>query len=319
MEGQNVMQTKKQKKKRKFYYFSDLKANWQLYVLILLPVLYIFVFKYIPMYGARIAFVNYVPRKGVMGSEWVGLEHFKRFIDSPQFFVIIRNTLAISLYTLFLSIPFPILLALCVTYLKNRHLKKTVQMVTYLPHFLSTVIIVSLMQLLFNNHSGIVNNVIFALTGDKVNFLGLSKYFRSLYVWSGIWQGAGWASILYVSALAGVDPQLHEAAIIDGANKIKRIWHIDIASIVPTISIMIIMNMGSVLTVAFDKIYLMQNPTNLEVSQVLSTYEYNVGIGGGVPSYSYPAAISLMASIVTFVLICLTNTISKKLSETGLW
>ena len=305
--------------KRKVVYFSDIKNNWQLYVMILIPLIYILVFKYYPMYGARIAFVDYIPRKGVMGSEWVGFEHFIRFFNSPQFFVLIKNTLAISIYALLLNIPFPILLALCLNYIKSQRFKKTVQMVTYLPHFLSTVIIVSLMQLIFNTQSGVVNNAVYALTGQKINFLGLSKYFRSLYVWSGIWQGVGWASILYISALAGVDPQLHEAAIIDGANKIKRVWHIDIPCILPTISIMTIMNMGSILTVGFDKTFLMQNPTNLELSEVLSTYEYKVGIGGGVPSYSYPAAIGLFSTSITFLLICITNKISKTLSDTGLW
>lgn len=307
---------RKVKRKR---YFSDIKVNWQLYVMILLPLAYIIAFKYLPMYGARIAFVDYVPRKGIMGSEWVGLEHFIRFFKSPQFFMLIKNTLAISIYSLILNIPFPIILAVCLNYLKNQRFKKTVQMVTYLPHFLSTVIIVSLMQLLFNMQSGVVNNVIEMISGGKINFLGLSKYFRSLYVWSGIWQNVGWSSILYISALAGVDPQLHEAALIDGANKLQRIWHIDIASIIPTVSIMVIMNMGTLLTVGFDKTFLMQNPTNLEVSQILSTYEYNVGIGGGIPSYSYPASIGLLASAVTFVLICVTNKISKTLSDTGLW
>lgn len=311
------MQTKKEKKK--VYYFSDLKTNWQLYVLMLLPVIYLIVFKYLPMYGASIAFMNYMPRTGFLGSEWVGFEHFIRFFKSPQFGKLVKNTMAISLYSHLLSIPFPILLAICITYLKNQFLKKSVQMVTYIPHFLSTVIIVSMISLLFNNQSGIVNNFIFTVFGEKVNFLGLSKYFRSMYVWSGVWQTTGWSSIIYVSALAGVDPQLHEAAIIDGANKFKRIWHIDFPSILPTISIMLIMSMGSIITVGFDKIYLMQNPTNLEVSQVLSTYEYSVGIGGGIPSYSYPAAIGFVTAVVSFILTYITNFITKKVSETGLW
>lgn len=319
MKRKNVTPEKSVTRKVRKGYFCDIKVNWQLYVMILIPLIYIIIFKYLPMYGARIAFVDYKPVKGIMGSDWVGLDNFVRFIKSPQFFMLIKNTLAISIYSLILTIPFPILLALCLNYLKNEAFKKTVQMVTYLPHFLSTVIIVSLMQLLFNMQSGVVNNVIGAFGGDKINFLGLSKYFRSLYVWSGIWQGVGWSSILYISALAGVDPQLHEAALIDGANKIKRIWHIDIPSIIPTVAIMTIMNMGTLLSVGFDKTFLMQNPTNLEVSQILSTYEYNVGIGGGVPSYSYPAAIGLMSSVVTFVLICVTNKISKSLSDTGLW
>jgi len=307
------------KKKRRYGYFSDLRKNWQLYVMILVPLLYILTFKYYPMYGARIAFCNFVPRKGFSGSEWVGLKHFADFINSPQFLILIRNTLALSVYTLVLSIPFPIILAICLHYLTNRKFKKVVQMSTYLPHFLSTVIIVSMIHLIFNTQSGVVNNIMFLMSGKKINFMGLSRYFRSMYVWSGIWQDVGWNSILYISALAGVDPQLHEAAIIDGAGKMRRIWHIDIASILPTISIMIIMNMGSILSVGFDKTFLMQNPTNLEVSEILSTYEYKIGVGGGVPSYSYPAAIGLMTSAVTFIMICVTNKISRSLSQTGLW
>ena len=320
MEEKNVVQNTQTSKRKKYRgCFSDIKSNWQLYVMLIIPIAWLIYFKYAPMYGARIAFVDFIPRKGIMGSKWVGLEHFVRFFNSPQFFTLIKNTLMISIYSLILSIPFPIILAISLTYLKNQSYKKVVQMATYLPHFLSTVIIVSLIQLIFNTHSGIVNNFLKALTGTKINFLGLSKYFRSMYVWSGIWQSTGWSSILYISALAGVDPQLHEAAIIDGANKIKRIWHIDIASIVPTISIMTIMNMGSLLSVGFDKTFLMQNPTNLEISEILSTYEYKVGIGGGIPSYSYPAAIGLLTSVVTFVLICLTNKLSKVVSDTGLW
>lgn len=307
------------KKKRYTGYFSDIKKNWQLYVMILLPLIYILVFKYYPMYGARIAFCDYIPQKGVAGSEWVGLKHFINFINSPQFFVLIKNTLTLSLYSLLLSIPFPILLALSLHYLINQRFKKVVQMSTYLPHFLSTVIIVSMLHLIFNTQSGVVNNILNAITGEKINFMSLSKYFRHMYVWSGVWQDVGWNSILYISALAGVDPQLHEAAIIDGAGKWRRIWHIDIASIMPTISIMIIMSMGSIISVGFDKSFLMQNPTNLDVSEILSTYEYKIGIGGGMPNYSYPAAIALMTSIVTFILICVTNKISKSLSETSLW
>lgn len=300
-------------------YFYDIKSNWQLHVMMIIPVIYIFVFKYMPMYGARIAFVDYVPKMGIMGSEYVGFSHFKRFLTSPIFFTVVKNTLALSLYGLLLNIPFPIILALSFNYLKSKKFKQTVQMATYIPHFLSTVIIVSLLHLIFNTQSGVVNNIINFVTGEKINFMGLSKYFRSMFVWSGIWQGAGWSSILYISALAGVDPQLHEAAIIDGANKIKRVWHIDIPSILPTVSIMTIMNMGSILAVGFDKTYLMQNPTNLEISEVLSTYEYKVGIGGGIPSYSYPAAIGLLSSVVTFILVCVTNKVSKIVSDTGLW
>lgn len=306
-------------KRKRYGCFSDIRKNWQLYIMIAIPIIYILIFKYYPMYGARIAFCDYVPRKGISGSEWVGFKHFINFVNSPQFIKLIKNTLALSLYSLVLSIPFPIILAISLHYLINKRFKKVVQMATYLPHFLSTVIIVSMLHLIFNTQSGVVNNILNAMGGEKINFMGLSKYFRSMYVWSGVWQDVGWNSILYISALAGVDPQLHEAAIIDGAGKWRRIWHIDIAGILPTISIMVIMSMGSIISVGFDKTFLMQNPTNLEMSEILSTYEYKIGVGGGIPSYSYPAAIGLMTSGVTFILICVTNKVAKSLSGTSLW
>lgn len=307
-------------KKRKYTgYFSDVKANWQLYVMILLPLAYVLLFKYVPMFGARIAFYNYYPVKGVSGSEWVGMAHFIKAFQSPQFWTLIKNTMAISLLSLFVSFPFAVCLAIGLNYVKSRCFKKTVQMVTYLPHFISTVIVVSMLTLLFNTQSGVINNMIYAISGEKINFLGLSKYFRPMYVLSGVWVNAGWNSILYVSALSGVDPNLHEAAVIDGANKIRRIWHIDLPSIMPTLATMLIMNMGSILTVGFDKTYLMQNATNLEVSEVLSTYEYKIGIGGGMPQYSYSTAIGLIASLTTFILVTITNKISNKLADTGLW
>ena len=307
------------KEDRKTWWFSDIKVNWQLYVMFLLPLLYILIFKYGPMYGARMAFLDFSPRKGYSGSDFVGFDNFIRFFKSPVFFSTIKNTLAISLYSLAISIPFPIILAISLNYLKNQTFKKTVQMVTYMPYFLSTVIIVGMLQLIFNMQAGVINNIIAYFGGTRVNFLGFSKYFRSLYVWSGVWQGTGWGSIMYIAALAGVDPQLHEAAIIDGANKIRRVWHIDLPCILPTVAIMTIMNMGSILQVGFDKTFLMQNPTNLEISEVLSTYEYKIGLGGGVPTYSYPAAIGLFTSVVTFVMVMVSNKISRKLSDTGLW
>lgn len=305
--------------KKKESWLSEIKRNRQLYVMILLPLIYILVFKYYPMFGAQISFRDYLPVKGIWGSQWVGLSHFRRFFTNPQCWEIIRNTLAISLYTLILCIPFPILLAIGLDYTRNKFFKKTVQMTVFLPHFLSVVILVSILNLVFDNRTGIVNNLIEMVFGNKINFLGDAKYFRSLYVWSSIWQETGWSSILYISALAGVDPQIHEAAIIDGANKFRRIWHIDLTSIRPTIAVMTIMNLGSVFTVGFDKTYLMQNPINLEFSEVLSTYEYKTGTGGLIPNYSYAASIGLMTSAVNFILIIISNKISNKLSGDGLW
>lgn len=305
--------------KKKRTWGMEIKANWQLYVMLLIPFIYVVVFMYVPMFGVQIAFRDYLPVDGIWGSEWVGLKHFRRFFSNPQCWDIIKNTFIISVYTQLLNIPFPIILAIAFDYARGRLYKKTVQMVTFLPHFLSTVIVVSMMNLIFDNRTGIVNNLLELAFGTKINFLGNPEYFRSMFVWSGIWQNVGWSSILYISALSGVDPQVHEAAIIDGANKLRRIWHIDLTAIRPTIAIMVIKSMGSVLSVGFDKAYLMQNPLNLQYSEVLSTYEYKMGTAGMVPNYSYAAAIGLMLAVVSFILTMVTNKISRKLSGSGLW
>lgn len=304
---------------RKIKWRDEIKRNWQLYVMLIVPLSYMIVFKYFPMVGAQIAFRDYLPADGIWKSEWVGLKHFIRFFSNPQWKNIVKNTVALSVYSLILSIPFPIILAIALDYTRNRFYRKTVQMATFLPHFLSTVIIVSMMNLIFDNRIGVINNIIEIIIGHKINFLGNAKLFRSMYVWSGIWQDVGWNSILYISALASVDTQIHEAAVIDGASKLRRIWHIDLTSIRPTIAVMTIMNLGSVLSVGFDKTFLMQNPINLHYSEVLSTYEYKMGTAGLVPNYSYGAAIGLMVSVVNFVFIVLSNKISNKLSGSGLW
>ncbi len=308
-----------QKKVKREWIFGDFKKNWQLYVMMVIPVAFILVFAYYPMYGAQIAFRDFIATEGIWGSPWVGLKHFDRFIHTYQFWLLLKNTLAISVYSLFAELPVPILLALGLNYVKNQHFKKTVQMVTYLPHFISVVVMVGMITQIFNNQTGVVNNLVQLLTGEKVNFLGDPKYFRSLYVWTNVWQGAGWGSILYISALSGVDPQLHEAAIMDGASLVKRIWHIDLPCILPTIMITLIMNCGRILSVSFNKIFLMQNPTNLEVSEVISTYVYKTGIAAPLANYSYPTAIGLFTSVISFLLVFTVNKISKKLTSTGLW
>jgi len=304
------------KKIRKYFEF---KKHWQLYTMIALPLLYILIFKYYPMYGAQIAFRDYSPAKGTMGSDWVWFKHFERFFSNSQCWQYIKNTLAISIYSLIISYPLQIIFAIGLNYIRGKALKKTVQMVSYLPHFISTVIIVSMINMIFDNRSGVLDRLLEFISGGEVNVLGNPENFRALYVWSGIWQNLGWSSILFVSALAGVDPTLHEAAMIDGANKWQRVWHVDIMSIIPTISITFIMNFGRILSVGFDKAFLMQNATNLKYSMILSVYEYKSGIGGAIPQYSYSAAIGLMLSLVTFILIMVVNKISKKLTETGLW
>lgn len=299
--------------------FSDLRKNYQLYLMVILPTLYIILFKYVPMYGSQIAFKDFTPMKGIFGSEWVGFKHFIRFFNSPQFKTVVSNTLRISIYSHLLSIPLPVIFALAVNYCNNKYLKKSSQMISYLPHFLSVVIIVSFMTMLFNYNSGAISNICESLFGFRPNVLGQAKYFDDLYVWSGIWQNIGWSSILYVSALAGVDVSLHEAAMIDGASKWQRVWHIDIPCILPTIAIMLIMSMGSILSVGFDKTFIMQNATNLSASEVLSTFEYKRGMGAALPDYSYPAAIGLLTSGITFILVMITNKLSNKMSGYGMW
>ncbi len=314
----NMQPAPKEKVKREWI-FGDFKKNWQLYVMIILPVAFILVFAYFPMYGAQIAFRNFIPSKGIWGSPWVGLQHFIRFVKTYQFWLLIKNTITISVYSLLAGLPVPILLAIGLNYVKSKHFKKTVQMVTYMPHFISVVVMVGIIMQVFNNQTGVVNSLLQMFTGHKVNFLGEPKYFRSLYVWTGVWQSAGWGSILYISALSGVDLQLHEAAIMDGASLVRRIWHIDLPCILPTIMITLIRDCGHVLSVGFDKIFLMQNPTNLEVSEVISTYVYKTGIAAPLANYSYPAAIGLFTSVISFIMVFAVNKISNKLTQTGLW
>ncbi|MBR1970659.1 MAG: sugar ABC transporter permease [Clostridia bacterium] len=305
--------------KKKETWGQEIKRNWQLYLMLALPFIYIVVFKYYPMVGAQIAFRKYVPAFGIWGSKWVGLYQFERMFSHPIFWKALKNTITLSTYTLLLSIPIPIVLAICFEYARGKFFRKSVQMSAFLPHFLSTVILVSLINLLFDNRTGVFIHIIQNIFGAKVNVLGDAKFFRHLYVWSGIWQGAGWSSILYISALSGVDTQIHEAAIIDGANKWRRIWHIDLPSIRPTIAIMTIMSMGSILSVGFDKTYMMQNPINYDYSEVLATLEFSMGTAGSVPDYSFAAAIGLAVSVVSFVMVMITNKISKTLSDNSLW
>jgi len=311
---------KKQGKKNKENTWSrDFKRNWQLYIMILTPLAYILVFKFYPMYGAQIAFRNYVPTLGIEGSEWVEFDNFKRFFNNSMAMQYVCNTLALSIYSMVISFPLQIIFAIGLNYVRSRKFKKTVQMVSYLPHFISTVIIISMLNMMFDNRIGVMDKFLELILGKEISVMGNPDYFRTVYVWSGVWQNLGWSSILFISALAGVDPSLHEAAMIDGANKWQRVWHIDLMCILPTIAITFIMNFGRILSVGFDKAFLMQNATNLRMSEILSTYEYKIGLGGTLPAYSYSAAIGLMSSVVTFILVITVNKITKKFTETGLW
>lgn len=293
------------------------KQHWILYLMLAVPVVYILTFAYAPMVGLLMAFEDYRPTRGIIGSKWVGLKHFERFVSMPVFWTLLKNTLAISLYSLAAGFPIPIILALALNEVRSSKLKKTVQMVSYAPYFISTVVMVGILSQFFSTQFGPVNIVRRMLGLDAINFMGEQSMFRSLYVWSGVWQGSGYGAVIYIAAIAGIDPQLHEAALIDGANRFQRLWHVDLPGILPTVVIMLIMNCGSIMSVGYEKIYLMQNSLNASVSEVISTYVYKIGLKDA--QYSFSAAVGMFNSVVNFILLVLVNGISRRLSETSLW
>ena len=288
-------------------------GSWQLYVCLLPAFLYLIVMNYAPMYGVQIAFRNYVAKKGIWGSEWVGLRHFNTFVHSVQFPVLIRNTLLLSLYSLMIGFPINILLALMLHEVKCVPFKKLVQNATYIPHFISIVVLVAMISNFTSPSIGFINKFIVALGGSPIDFMGDSKWFRTVYIASDIWQNSGWNSIIYIAALSGIDPQLYEAASIDGANRFQRILHINIPGILPTIVMLLILNCGSILSVGYEKAFLMQNTLNSDVSEIISTYVYKIGLQGS--KYSYSAAIGLFNSVINFGILLSVNAISKRLSN----
>ncbi|WP_241242701.1 ABC transporter permease [Paenibacillus whitsoniae] len=299
--------------------FRNIRKVPQLYLLSLIPILYIIVFKYIPMYGAMIAFQDYVPYKGFLGSDWVGLKHFMTFFNSYEFWKVIRNTLGLSFYGLLAGFPFPIILALCLNYVGRSSVKKTVQLVTYAPHFISMVVMIGILMQLLDPKTGIVNMILAQLGFEKLDFFGNPDYFKSLYVWSGVWQNVGYSCIIYLAALAAIDPSLHEAAVMDGATKVQRMWHVDIPGILPVAVILLIMSVGNLMDSGFEKVLLMQNPLNLSTSEVIDTYVYKVGLLSTGIKFSYSSAIGLFTSIVNLILLISVNKIAKKLGQTSLW
>ena len=293
------------------------KRNWQLYVIISIPVLILLIFSYGPMYGLQIAFKDFIPTKGFDGSKWVGLKHFKAFVTSYQFRRLIMNTLQISLYTLIANFPAAIILAVAVNECKCKWYKKTVQMVTYAPHFISTVVMAGIVLMVLSPYSGIINNIIQAFGGERIDFIAKPEIFKHIYVWSGVWQTMGFNSIIYISALAGIDPTLHEAAVVDGASRWQRIKNVDLPGITPTIVTMLILNSGKIMTVGYEKILLLQNSVNISSSDVISTYVYRVGLVNA--QYSFSTAVGLFNSVINCILLILVNKIAKKVSETSLW
>ncbi len=278
--------------------------------------IYVFIFNHIPMYGVLIAFKNYNPGLGVWGSPWVGFDHFVRFLEYPKFWSIVSNTFLLSLYSL---APFPItiIFALLLNELTDIRFKKTVQMISYMPHFFSTVVMCSIILLFTDRSTGVINNLIEFIGLERVDFISSTAWFPSVYVWSGVWQDLGWCSIIYISALSSVSPELIEAARIDGASKLQIMRHIDLPAIVPTIITIQILNCGNILSVGFEKIYLLQNPLNLAVSQVISTYTYEIGLLGA--QFSYSAAIGLFNTVVNVAVLCVVNAIAKRVSDVSIW
>lgn len=294
-----------------------MKRNWVLYLLLVPALAYIFIFNYQPMYGLQIAFRNFNFADGITGSKWVGMKWFRFFFKSAKCWPLIRNTLIISFYSLLAGFPVPILLALMLHNIPSKKFKRTAQTITYLPHFISLVVVVGMISCFTSINSGWVNTVIEMLGGQRMYLMGKPEYYRHLYVWSGVWQEAGWGSIIYMAALTGVAPELHEAATIDGASKLQRIRHIDLPAILPTITIMLIMRCGSIMSVGFDKSYLMMNDLNREVSEVIATYTYDMGLLSG--KYSYSTAISLFNNVINFVFLTAVNKFSKLVSGNSLW
>ena len=302
-------------KKKKKGALRRVLSYWQSYALILQAILTTGLFHYYPIYGIQIAFKNFKNSRGIWGSAWVGLKHFRNMANTMDPSVLI-NTLSISLYSIAVF-PCAVLFALMLNEVRNMRFKKTVQMVSYAPHFISTVVIVSILQCFFQRSNGLVNNVLELMGKERVDFLNLPHLFSTMYVWSGVWQNVGWDAIIYIAALAGVSLDLIEAAKIDGANRLQIVLHVNIPHILPTIVTLLILRTGSVLSVGFEKIFLMQTPLNLEASRVLSTYVYEMGIQNSRLDYS--TAVGLFNNVVNVVVLILVNTVAKKVSKIGLF
>ncbi|ADO56686.2 sugar ABC transporter permease [Paenibacillus polymyxa SC2] len=297
--------------------WNQIKRDYELY-LFLLPIIIIYlVFKYYPMYGIQIAFKDFSPSRGIWESEWVGFKHFIDFFDSYNFWTIMTNTLTLSVLSLVFSFPAPIIIAIMLNQMLAKRYKKIVQTVIYAPHFISTVVLVGMLNVFLSPNSGIVNHIITWFGGDPIMFLADEGWFRPLYILSGVWQETGFATIIYLAALAGVNPELHEAAIMDGASKWKRVMHVDIPNILPTIVILLILALGNIMGIGFEKAFLMQNDLNYATSNIIPTYVYEIGIQKA--QYSFSTAIGLFNSVVNIILIVTVNRIAKKLTETSLW
>ncbi|WP_246067196.1 ABC transporter permease [Paenibacillus koleovorans] len=291
----------------------------QMYLMMLLPTLYIIIFKYVPMLDAQIAFRDYIVTKGVWGSEWVGFENFTRFFQSYEFWRVMKNTLGLSLYQLIAGFPFPIILALALNFIGNRTYKKWVQMIIYAPHFISVVVIVGIVIQFLDPRTGLVSIAMRAFGLEPISFMGNAGYFQSIFVWSGLWQHLGFSCIVYLAALSAIDPQLHEAAVVEGASKLQRAWHIDLPGIMPLAIILLILNTGNIMDTGFEKVLLMQNPLNIRSSEVIDTLVYKIGLASPAADFSYSTAIGLFKSVIGLILLVSVNQAARKLKQESLW
>lgn len=295
---------------------SDWKKNQFLYLMVLPVIIYYFIFCYVPMYGAVIAFKNYIPGKGILGSDWVGFRHFVDFFTSYSFVRVLRNTFTISLASIVFGFPAPIVLALLMNELKSRRFSRVVQTITYIPHFISIVVVASMIKD-FTMSTGVINDIVAFFGGERVTMLTKPGLFVPIYVISDIWQGVGWGTIIYLAAITTIDQQLYEASRMDGAGSMRQLWHVTLPGIMPTIVIMLILRMGSILSVGFEKIILLYNPSIYETADVISSYVYRKGIQER--NWSYSAAVGLFNSVVNVTLLTISNYVSRKVNDTSLW
>ena len=298
-------------------WYEKLAASWQLWVMVSLPLVYLILFRFVPMYGAQIAFRDYEPFLGVEGSPWVGFRHFSRFFSSYEFGRVVWNTISLNLFVTFGGLPIPLILALSLNMAGSRRFRKSVQMITYMPYFISTVIMVTLIVKSLDSRYGFVTLVLRSLGFAAENIMGEASLFKLVYFVSSQWQFMGYASIIYLAALAGVAPELHEAAVMDGAGKVQRIWHVDLPGVLPTIVVILILRAGRVMNIDFEKIYLMQNSLNLRTAEVISTYVYKLGLLNA--DYSFATAVGLFNSVLNLILIVSVNHLARRLGEHSLW
>ncbi|MET0694197.1 MAG: ABC transporter permease subunit [Propionibacteriaceae bacterium] len=296
---------------------KSFRLHWQLYLLIIPPLVYFVVFKYIPMSNAVIAFKNYNVVRGIWGSDWVGWKNFDMFFHNPVFLTLVGNTFILSVYVVIASFPIPIILALALNELRQGFFKRSVQMVAYAPYFISTVVVVSMTILMLAPRLGILNRGLSIFGIGATDFLGDPDFFRHIYVWSDVWQTAGYSAVIYLAALSSIDTALYEAAKVDGASRFRKILHVDIPGILPTAVIILILAVGNIMAIGFEKAYLLQNPLNTQTSEIISTYVYKTGLLNA--DFSLATAVGLFNSVINLVLLLMVNFVAKRLTGGGLW